>query len=361
MKKIISIIFLIQIYILSFAQEFIPNKRSYFFESLFQYGSILPHKIALKHLHTGQLFGYELKFGIQTIGNNLWKKSYNHPEVGFGFYGANLGNPSVLGNPNAFYSFIRIPIKRGQKFIPFYQIATGLTYNLKPYDPVVNPENLAIGSELNQYLNLSIGGRLKINRKLCLINEIGFTHFSNAAVKKPNKGINSFSYKLGMNFNTVHQEFVGRKYEIPDLKPIYEFYIFYGAGFRQHNPGEEYYFTSTISTGLLRQYGYKGKYGIGMDVFYDETLYIFVDDEPLLKYALKQGFFLSHEFIISGFSIVTQLGIYTYQKSFAHHTFYNRIGLKYKFSKHFFTRISIKSHFAKADFIEAGLGYYFRK
>lgn len=361
MKKIISIIFLIQIHILSFAQEIIPNKRSYFFESLFQYGSILPHKIALKHLHTGQLFGYELKFGIQTIGNNLWKKNYNHPEVGFGFYGANLGNPSVLGNPNAFYSFIRIPIKRGRKFIPFYQIATGLTYNLKPYDPVVNPENLAIGSELNQYLNLSIGGRLKINRKLCLINEIGFTHFSNAAIKKPNKGINSFSYKLGMNFNTVHQEFVGRKYEIPDLKPIYEFYIFYGAGFRQHNPGEEYYFTSTISTGLLRQYGYKGKYGIGMDVFYDETLYIFVDDEPLLKYALKQGFFLSHEFIISGFSIVTQLGIYTYQKSFAHHTFYNRIGLKYKFSKHFFTNISIKSHSAKADFIEAGLGYYFRK
>lgn len=361
MKKIIPIIFLIQIHILSFAQESFPNKRSYFFEGLFQYGSILPHRIAIKHLHTGPLFGYEFKFGIQTTSNNLWKKIYNQPEVGFGFYGANLGNSPVLGNPNAIYSFIRVPIKRGQKFIPFYQIATGLTYNLKPYDPVVNPENLAIGSELNQYFNLSIGGRLKINPKLCLINEIGFTHFSNAAVKKPNRGINSFSYKLGLNFNTVHQEFIGRKFEMPHFDPLYEFYIFYGAGLRQHDPGDEFYFTSTISTGLLRHYGYKGKYGIGMDIFYDETLYIFVDDEPFLKYALKQGFFLSHEFIISGFSIVTQLGIYTYQKSFAHHTFYNRIGLKYKFSKHFFTNISIKSHSAKADFIEAGLGYYFLK
>jgi len=361
MKKIIPIIFLIQIHIFSSAQGSLPDKRNYFLEGLFQYGSILPHRIGIKHLRTGPLFGYEFKFGIQTTSNNLWKKIYNQPEVGFGFYGANLGNSPVLGNPNAIYSFIRIPFKRGQKFIPFYQIATGLTYNLKPYDPVDNPENLAIGSELNQYFNLSIGGRLKINTKLCLINEIGFTHFSNAAVKKPNRGINSFSYKLGLNFNTVHQEFIGRKYEIPDFEPLYEFYIFYGAGLRQHDPGDEFYFTSTISTGLLRQYGHKGKYGIGMDIFYDETLYIFVDDEPFLKYALKQGFFLSHEFIISGFSIVTQLGIYTYQKSFAHHTFYNRIGLKYKFSKHFFTNISIKSHSAKADFIEAGLGYYFLK
>jgi hypothetical protein len=98
-----------------------------------------------------------------------------------------------------------------------------------------------------------------------------------------------------------------------------------------------------------------------MDVFYDETLYDFIDDEPSLKYALKQGFFLSHEFIIYRFLIVTQLGIYTYQKSFAHHTFYNRIGLRYKFSKHFFAVISIKSHSAKADFIETGLGYYFLK
>lgn len=359
MKKTIHIIFLIHLHIFSFAQESIPNARSYFVEGLFQYGSIVPHRIAIKHLRTGPLFGYEFKFGIQTTGNSLWEKSYNHPEVGFGFYGANLGNPSVLGNPNAFYSFIRIPIKRGRKFNPFYQIATGLTYNFKPYDPVVNPENLAIGSELNQYFNLSIGGRLKINPKLCLINEIGFTHFSNAAVKKPNTGINSFSYKLGLNFNTGQQEFIGRKFEIPDFKPLHEFYIFYGAGLRQHNPGGEFYFTSTISTGLSRHYGYKGKYGIGMDIFYDETLYIFVDDKPFLKYALKQGFFFSHEFIISGFSIVTQLGIYTYQKSFAHNILYNRIGLKYKFSKHFFTSISIKSHFTKADFIEAGLGYYF--
>ena len=353
MKKIIPIIFFIQIHIFSSAQGYLPDKRSYFLEGLFHYGSILPHRIAIKHLRTGPLFGYEFKFGIQTTGNNLWKKIYNQPEVGFGFYGANLGNSLVLGNPNAIYSFIRIPIKRGRKFIPFYQIATGLTYNLK--------KNLAIGSELNQYFNLSIGGRLKINPKLCLINEIGFTHFSNGAVKKPNIGINSFSYKLGLNFNTVHQEFVGREYEIPYFEPLYEFYFFYGAGLRQHYPGDEFYFTSTISTGLLRQYGHKGKYGIGMDIFYDETLYIFVDDEPFLKYALKQGFFLSHEFVISGFSIVTQLGVYTYQKSFAHHTFYNRIGLKYKFSKHFFTNISIKSHSAKADFIEAGLGYYFLK
>jgi hypothetical protein len=245
-RKIIPVL-LIQIHILSSAQGAFQNKNSYFLEGLLQYGSILPHCVATRHLRKGPVYGYEIKLGIQTTGKHLWEKIYNLPEVGLGFYGANLGYSSVLGNPNAFYSFIRITINRRQKFIPFYQIATGLTYNLKPYDPVENPENLAIGSELNQYFNLSIGGRLKINQKLCIINEIGFTHFSNGAVKKPNTGLNLFGYKLGLNFNTIHQEFTRKEYEISEFNPMYEFYIFYGAGIRQQDPGVDTYFTYHVN------------------------------------------------------------------------------------------------------------------
>ena len=96
-------------------------------------------------------------------------KYYNAMTYGVGFYSGYIGDPAVLGNPNALYGFLDMPFGNyyGDKRTTWhFSPAFGLTYNLVPYDETNNPTNDAIGAKFAVYINFAFSGHTAMTRDM---------------------------------------------------------------------------------------------------------------------------------------------------------------------------------------------------
>ena len=71
----------------------------------------------------------------------------------------------------------------------------------------------------------------------------------------------------------------------------------------------------------------------------------------------RVGVFVGHELIINRISLEAQLGFYVYQPFKRDIPVYDRVGIKYHFSDHFFGGFTIKTHLFLAEALEFGIGY----
>ena len=76
------------------------------------------------HLYTGESLeeeldnGYkalEVRLAWQTKGAEDWVKEYNFPAFGVGYYIGAVGDPEILGKPNALYGFASFAISPRKK------------------------------------------------------------------------------------------------------------------------------------------------------------------------------------------------------------------------------------------------------
>ena len=173
------------------------------------------------HLYTGETLeglvndGYgslEFRVGWQLKDPDHWTSRYGYATYGVGFYSGFVGNPEVLGKPNAIFGFVDFPLtNRLRRNVLEMGFGLGLTYNLEPYDANTNPINDAIGTPLALYFNLYAGGAYKISREMDLLYGIDFTHFSNGRLTTPNYGFNMYGLNLGLRYHyNADQKLVDR-------------------------------------------------------------------------------------------------------------------------------------------------------
>ena len=322
--------------------------------------------------------------GVQTTGSHLWEHEHNFPQFGAGLYAAPFDHPSDLGRPVSLYGFYKAPIRRFGQSAVNYKVELGMAFNWTPYDAETNPYNITIGSKATVHLSLGLEYVCTLARRWQLGAGVELTHFSNGAMRKPNKGLNLATPYLAVSYLFGPMPDFRRRTDIVRRRG-HEAFVALGGGMKRSElEGEQAdraesegksvyndvrYGVGTLTGGYLRQYGNKGKFGGGLSLVYDDWLgsSLTVSENggyrkhlgPFGK-RMTLGLFAAHELCIDRLSILTHLGCYVAKSGSIEQSkpsVFERAGVKYHFKCNTFVGVNIYAHkFSKADFIEWNVG-----
>ena len=337
-------------------------KKGLGFEADFGYGFIMPHHKAIEYTLEDHIRTFDLKLTKSTFGNKYWNQLYRYPYFGVGFYRSNLGNDKVYGYANALYTYLKVPIlgKSDQANL-CWQIAFGPSYLSKQFDIEDNPQNLAIASSLNIYIDLSLQSSIPLTKQITLTNGIRFTHFSNGNAKSPNKGLNIISGSVGLLY-ALNNKPDRIQFELPEIDNKNEYTIIYAGGVKSISRYEKgSYYASSLILDYNRNYSLKGRWGLGSDIFFDATkrkLSNNTEKADAINSDLYQvGLHVGHEMAVGQLALIISLGGYVYAPVEVLAPIYSRIGVRYRLKDKFIINYTLKSHWAKACFFEWGIGY----
>ncbi|MCU4154534.1 acyloxyacyl hydrolase [Carboxylicivirga sp. A043] len=327
-----------------------------------------------------------VSYSIQTDGSKEWHHIFNFPYYGVAFYNANFFNVDELGTPTALFGFMGFPFRRGEKSMWGYELGFGLTYNWEPYDKYTNPWNVAIGSHRTVYIDANLFYQYHLSPRWDIRGSFGFTHFSNGGTKKPNSGINLISPSIELSYSFKDKPLLIREIQ-PAYEQHFEVAMQFGMGARNilyDNPNgsdlpENVQGTADVmhsyfnlSTAVLKQTTWKNKFGAGIDLTYDESLNVTVDNpadgslEPNVVFADKLshkmmlGLFGTYEFTIDRLSVASYFGVLALRKkgTNANPLLYQKFGLKYHFKNDIYAGLLVRAHnFSVAEVIEWNFGY----
>jgi hypothetical protein len=340
------------------------------------------------HLYTGQnledvlengFLSMKLRYGWQTHGKHAWEKALNYPAYGFGWYTGSIGDPDVLGNPNALFGFLQFPLSRHKRNTFVLEPELGLTYNLKPFDPETNYINDAIGARFAVYINFAFNGIYKLNRELDLTYGFAFTHFSNGRTVWPNFGLNMYGLAFGARYNFNR----GQKKMDPDVfttkvlparpdlpkasKPgavdKKNYITFYQAFGTVQNRGDEgtdiRYLTASSVLEYQRKFNELHGVSIGLNGFYDASTGDTTAWPAAANFDTRffPGVHIGYDLSFWKLLIRVQAGTcFTAAGQEVKGGRFMRPAVRYDFSRKWFGQFGLKSYYRGADWIEFGFG-----
>lgn len=343
----------------------LPN--IFFVQANADYGFIFEHRPSISYNVNGHIPALRLKFGKSTYGEKNWEELYNFPDLGFGYYYADLRNKEVLGNVNALFFFIDVPYIRKSNFNFSYNLEMGAAYLNKPFDINNNYINTAIGSHLNAYINLGLVLDLKLSDKIILSNSLNLTHYSNGKFSLPNLGLNvinaqvGIKYKISKNISVIEKQ-ISKKSKYKNM-----LYVNLSAGVQQVKLStDKKYLCNSLNINYGKILNKKKIIGVGLDFFYNDGFYVSLNsadytNEHNKSYNYRAGMHIGTDMVFNKFLFTIQAGYYIYSKDKSTEIVYNRFGIIYKLTNHLTTNLTLKTHLVKADYVEFGLGYYFLK
>ncbi|MBQ2321932.1 MAG: acyloxyacyl hydrolase [Bacteroidales bacterium] len=325
-----------------------------------------------------------LAFGWQTTGCKEWEIAHRLPSFGIGVSTFWLDNRDEMGQPISLFGYYDGVFWRHGAHALRYNIEMGVGTHWKEYDRESNPNNIAIGSGVTVHIGIGLGYAYTIADRWIVSLGAGVNHFSNGALRKPNKGLNLFSGQMRVAY-LLRDNRLPRELPTVEKRKGNEIDVTLGYGRRQYevdpfdypDVDDEYdprskFNAITLQTTFLHSYSTKGKYGGGLSLLYDEYMGSTVDAAedgraiighgPTHKrFAL--GVLASHEFCIARLGIVTQLGYYLIRPTDIvpkqrKEPLFQRAGLKYTFACNIHAGLNIYAHrLSVADFIEWNVGY----
>jgi len=306
----------------------------------------------------------DLRLGFKNTGKNIYNLIYRYPTYGLGLYTATFQN-DYIGKPNAVYAYADIPFTKtyfNNRLSYSYFTAFGLAFNFKPFDADNNPVNQFIGSYNNGYVHVGFTMQYALNEWLDLDASFGLKHFSNGSIRKPNSGLNFFPLSFGLRSKLNRAYFDKSSLsDIPEYIPNRHVNVWTSVGAKNYEIGGNIYLKWGFSANYLRQSGYKLRYGLGIDMFYSGKG-ILPGDWKKTGFKDKASFAVvaSGEWVLKkNFSIPLGIGVYLHRNYFNDEpsAYYERVGIRYRFSNQMFTGITLKAHGFKADFFEWTVGY----
>ena len=313
----------------------------------------------------------DLRIGWQTKGTQAWHHAHNLPYYGIGLYNIVFSNEEELGNPAAVYFFFGAPFYMNKRSSWDYEFSFGLSYNWKPYDDINNPFNIAIGSYQNAYIDAKIKHVWYMSKRFSLDLGLRLTHFSNGAIRLPNKGINLISPSVGLRYDMIRRE--PQPYALAkgiDKSPRPELNLLLTSGQRSvkgtDDPNQKMVRITDVTVEYLLPAGNKFKYGAGLEAGFDENRNLLIDGNDVTLARSNQqliaGLSAIGQFRANRLGVQAGVGYELINKEDTQFNkrLYQRIGLRYYFFKDAFAGINIKArNFSVADYVEWSIGYSF--
>lgn len=360
-------------------------------------GWIIPHSKNLHSIAKGVVLGGEVAFELPAESAvSHWQQFWRFPNLGVGLGFINLGNNQLLGNAIYAYPYISIPMLESEYWGINLKMGAGLSFVTKTWynaDTLSGVDartaNSAFSFPINCYLTASANFTYRINARLSLAGDVGYSHMSNGSFRNPNFGVNIIYAQLGARYNLVpynRNMTYNPAYGLPfdfEAKVV-------ASGFsRQINYRDhKSFFVGSLHAGITAPITDWYALGGGADLFYDGA---FIkrpsDDNPLFarykidedKFAnkLRFGIAVNNEFIMGRFSGIVDVGVYLYdpiKNSYPHVSgsrgiFYGydikkedgwsyiRLAMRYRVYDNFVIQTGIKLHSNVAEMLEVGVGY----
>ena len=339
-------------------------------EGRIYYGWTLDHHIEMTP-YKRHYPAFEFSVLKATYGKTRWEYMYNYPYIGLSYWYSGLGNTGVLGSAHAVFPYINFPLLSSQGFNIFFRLGVGIGYLTNPYDRYANYKNLAIGSHINGAVNLLFEGRWRMGQKFMASAGIGLMHFSNGSIKTPNYGLNMPNVNFALAYRVNKENPRQRKKLLPELYPFefdgkktlqLDLNLAFGVKDMQSTLGAgNRYAVATFYSNVLRPVGYKTRLGLGFDLSYDAS------DNKILELKdievrnqlqiIKTGLTAAFELSFSRMDIMLNLGSYLSGLDKSDGYVYEKLALRYSFTRKLFASLTLKAHYARADYITFGLGY----
>jgi hypothetical protein len=324
------------------------------------YGFILPHKVDFDALISGHIPSFEFNYRYNYSGVKEWEKFYRLPNVGVTAKYFNFNN-SKIGNAFGIAPYVSFNLIKKERISFQYRIATGFGYVSQKFNLDNNRKNMVISTNFNSYIDMLFQLHFKVAKRIEMQTGVGMSHFSNAAFKIPNAGINIINASAGFSFDLGRLVIVNN-YTFPIVKKEWRYLVWTGGFVKETNPVEgNKFYAQTLSFNALKRISNKSSFGGGMDLMFDNSLpqrNKFNLQAPASPF--RAGFNIAYALHFGKFSIPIQQGIYFIDSFRGDGLFYSRVGWRYHFNKKLIINMTLKTHFASADYLEAGIGYYIK-
>lgn len=334
---------------------------SFIFGAYAQGGLLIAHGPATSHPASPLPAGLELNVQRQTTGAAPWHGWYKYPKVGLALVYYDYHHPA-LGRSYAATAYLSKALLRTTRHDLSVRLGTGLAYFTHAYDPVTNPDNIFIGSPLSATLQARLEYDVAMSPHWGLLMALALNHYSNGGTSYPNFGLNLPTLQVGVNY---HQRRVALPPPVPGPLPTDVGHTFFtlstSLGYRQRSNGDPTrYSVNSLTLAAGRRLSRKSNVLLGLEGFYDRARLADAREAagptgrpPDVKRA---GAFAGHELLFGRLALVTHLGLYVYSPYKQGRAYYERVGVKYHFTKLAFGAIDLKVHGAVADVVEFKVG-----
>ena len=321
-------------------------------------GTIIPHRVLMKHLVQGHTRGVNLELLYQTTGKKEWQSVYNYPKIGGILYFTDFGYSEVLGQAIGGYSVIMLPFFRKNNFSFNSRLGVGLAYHTKTFDQEVNPKNNVISSAMNSLIVLGVELEHRME-KGALTMSSNLTHFSNGASKMPNLGINTAVFSLGYTY--FFNEFIPKDELIKKeyvKQPVSAYLMGIGSLREVYPTGGRKYPIGSFSFIAQKQLRPKLGAEIIADVFYNASNRVMVEHANASHWETVQlGLYAGAFLPINKVDLLVGMGCYLKNDFNLYGLFYHRFGMRYHISNRWMANLTIKAHWGRADYFEYGIAY----
>ena len=328
------------------------------------YGFVIAHRPQLEPLQEEHVKGFEISLARASTGNRDWQNIYHFPDYGITFAGFDLGSPSHLGKGIVVYPFIDFPLGKNNHGGLHFRYGMGLGYVEKIFNAYDNFKNAAVGSHINGVIHFDLHFEKLFLRNSTMEIGAGITHFSNGSYSMPNLGINvatlnfAIHHSFKKNVALIHREIL-----TVNKRP--ELHV-YAGGFTKKiiPPLGKTYFAATLSAMRFKRINRKSAWGIGADIFYDNSISPRINRDEVNKSKeinnFRAGIYGAYHLQVGKMAVMFNMGFYFYNAYTDDGNIYHRICLRYYLEKTFIC-LNLKTHYARADFIELGFGFRFIK
>ena len=129
------------------------------------------------------------------------------PTTGLQLTYSNFGADDYLGHGVSLLPFLEIPINKNRTRALSWRLGLGVGFINKTYHPEDNPENLAIGSNLNWNFEMFLQYRIPTGTRSGLHIGAGLIHYSNGHTELPNLGLNAFGATVAYRWRELPEDY----------------------------------------------------------------------------------------------------------------------------------------------------------
>jgi hypothetical protein len=331
------------------------------------YGFVFRHTPKIGAITNTHPYAAEVYLNWPTTGSKAWHRLHLYPEPGAALGVVDFHHPK-LGQIWYGITYLEKPFTLRRASGLRLRIGGGLSWSTRPYHPENNFQNAALSSRVNYTMRGELAWAQRLSDAWTLKTGLMITHFSNAAYKVPNSGINVIGWSLGVS-HLPHPERLVRSDADTVHQIAYKPYALHVSGaFTVKEvglPGGRKHPGGVLSAYGSRRLNAKSALMLGLDATLNTAEKKVIALDTTLTGEQKPDYkrvalTLGHELYISPrLSLLSQMGVYVYSPYPAEAPFYLRNGLKCYFLPRLFGAITLKTHYGTADFVEWTVGIKF--
>ncbi len=338
-------------------------------------GFIFAHNIHVQSTKGTYPDGFEFEVSHMHSDSATVTKFKSFPRTGVSFTYVDF-NKTLLGKSYSVNYFIEPNYKLAGNLTLDLRFSAGFSWLTNPHDDIKNPANQSYSGHINNFLQVDAGLSYPLSKHIELYAMENFFHNSNGGLKEPNAGVNYVNTSIGIHYFQYSTHLPQYK-RIKDTSwrhksPHLEVSVFYSPkeGYNKSDTAKQQRkFVLGTSLQVAKQVSNIDAVTMAAEVYYDDALRsikdIYVKDKSSATLA---GVLIGHQFLLNRFTFTQQLGIYIFKQTKVYnnnyqdlfHTLYERWGLNYQISNHWFAGINLLAHKQIADYIDGRIIYRIR-